>query len=90
MEKRLPHSATIDIAYPPSDIALRSPSGPAPQTLALSEKSPYPRSSPNLGQPVARPTFLPRTASEVGTDLRAVRTADIGAFGEIALPQKLT
>ena len=45
----------------------------APQALALSEKSPYPRSSPNLGQPVARPTFLPRTASEVGTDLRAVR-----------------
>jgi hypothetical protein len=68
-------------------LAISERSGTA--DVALSEKSPYPRSSPNPGQPVARPTFLPRTASEVGTDLRAVRTADIGAFGEIALPPEL-
>ena len=46
------------------------------QGAALSEKSPYPQSSPGLGTPVARPAFLTQTASEVGTDLRAVRTTD--------------
>ncbi len=106
----------------------RSPSGPEPQTLALSEKSPYPQSSPENTNPVVQPQLSPecllgrdrspsgpapqtrrfrrnrptpraplRTptpwcnpsyhpkTSPVGTDLRAVRTADIGAFGEIAL-----
>ena len=57
--------------------------------MALSEKSPYPRSSPGLGQPVAIPAFLTRTASKVGTDLRAVRHRRHGAFGEIALPPEL-
>ena len=41
--------------------------------MALSEKSPYPRSLPDLGQLVVRPLSLTRAASVVGTDLRAVR-----------------
>ncbi len=67
----------------------RSPTGPAPQTLALSETSPYPQSSLGLGQPVARSAFLPRTTSQVGTDLRAVRHRRHGAVGDIALPPEL-
>jgi hypothetical protein len=39
------------MAYPPSDITLRFLGGPAPQTLALSEKSPYPRSVPENAKP---------------------------------------
>ena len=50
---------------------------------------PYPQSSPDPGPPEARPTFLPRTASEVGTDLRAVRHRRHGLVRDIALPPKL-
>ena len=72
----------------------RSPSGPSGvlqhgqvQGAALSETSPYPQSSPGLGQPVARPASLPRTTSQVGTDLRAVRTADAALSETSPYPQ---
>ena len=64
---------------------------------------PTPGARRTLGPPVARPTTHTRTASGVGTDLRAVRSRTqenpddsrpqfrpgIGAFGEIALPPEL-
>ena len=77
MEERLPDQPVSPIADQPSDIAwgflggtlcgtnhlgrLHERSGTA--DTALSETSPYPRSSPEIGQPVASPTFLPRTAN---------------------------
>ena len=62
----------------------RSPSGPALQTLALSEKSPYPESSPENAQPSVQSRISPEgllwyalgchpKTSKVGTALRAVR-----------------
>ncbi len=59
MEERLHHSSTSPIAYPPRDIALRFPSGPAPQTLALSEKSPYPRALLSLASLKQDPRSCP-------------------------------
>ncbi len=67
--------AVLRVPMSPEDLLGRdrSLSGPAPQTLALSEKSPYLRSSPGLGQLLVRSASPTRTASLVGTDLRAVR-----------------
>ena len=50
---------------------------------------PYLRSSPEIGQWVVRPALFSRTASGVGTDLRAVRRCRRGAVGDIALPPEL-
>ena len=72
------------LSSPRHRLAIPERSGTA--DMALSETSPYPQSSPEFGQPEARSAFLPRIASEVGTDLRAVRHRRRGAFGEIALP----
>ena len=74
MEERLPDQPVSPIADQPSDITwgflggtlcgtnhlgrLHERSGTA--DTALSETSPYPRSSPDLGHPVTRPTFLPQ------------------------------
>jgi hypothetical protein len=77
MEERLPDQPVSPIADQPSDIAwgflgdvlcganhlgrLHERSGTA--DTALSETSPDPRSSPEIGQLAARPTFLPRTGN---------------------------
>jgi len=53
--------------------------------VVLLETSPYPRSLPEIGQWVVRSALFGRTASGVGTDLRAVRRRGRGAVGDIAL-----